>query len=76
MMDGLDKDFIEALLKRNYTMQEISNLLRKRNPNVSGFSLAKTMTFLQEKLLISNSRILQDKQLKRYDIVKNFFGKL
>ena len=23
MMDGVDKDFIEALLKRNYTMQEI-----------------------------------------------------
>ena len=52
MMDGVDKDFIEALLKRNYTMQEISNLLRKRSPNVRGFSLAKTMTFLQEKLLI------------------------
>ena len=56
-MCGVDKDFIEALLKINYTMQEISGLLRKGNPNIRGSSLrsisvfVKIMTFLQEKLL-------------------------
>ena len=30
---------IEVLLKRNDTMQEISDLLRKSHPNVMGFSL-------------------------------------
>ena len=47
MMDGVDKDIIEALLERNYTMQEISNLLRKRNPNVRGFSLRLVQHFSQ-----------------------------
>ena len=47
-MDGVDKDFIEALLKRNYTMQEISDLLRKRNPNVRGFSLRSVQRFCQD----------------------------
>ena len=48
MMDGVDKDFIEALLKRNYAMQEISDLLRKRNPNVRGFSLRSIQRFCQD----------------------------
>ena len=48
MMDGVDKDIIEALLERNYTMQEISNLLRKRNPNVRGFSLRLVQLFSQD----------------------------
>ena len=47
-MDGVKKDFIEALLKRNYTMQEISDLLRKRNPNVRGFSLRSVQCFCQD----------------------------
>ena len=48
MIDGVKKDFIEALLKRNYTMQEISDLLRKRNPNVRGFSLRSVQRFCQD----------------------------
>ena len=48
MLDGVDKDIIEALLERNYTMQEISNLLRKRNPNVRGFSLRLVQLFSQD----------------------------
>ena len=48
MMDGFDKGFIEALLKRNYTVQEISNLLRKRSPNVRGFSLCSVQRFRQD----------------------------
>ena len=48
MMDGVDKDFIEALLKKNYAMQEISDLLRKRNPNVRGFSLRWIQRFCQD----------------------------
>ena len=47
MMNGIDKDLIEALLKRN-TMQEISDLLRKRNPNVRGFSLRSVQRFCQD----------------------------
>ena len=47
-MDSVKKDFIEALLKRNYTMQEISDLLRKRNPNVRGFSLRSVQRFCQD----------------------------
>ena len=47
-MDGVDKDLMEALLKRNYTMQEISDLLRKRNPNVRGFSLRSVQRFCQD----------------------------
>ena len=35
----VDKDYIEALLKRNSTMQEISDLLRNRNPHFRGSSL-------------------------------------
>ena len=48
MMDGVDKDFIEALLKWNYTMQKISDLLRKRNSNVRGFSLHSVQCFCQD----------------------------
>ena len=48
MMDGVDKGFIKALLKRSYTMQEISDLLRKRNPNVRGFSLRSVRRFCQD----------------------------
>ena len=48
MIDGVKKDFIEALLKRNYTMQEIIYLLRKRNPNVRGFSLRSVQRFCQD----------------------------
>ena len=47
MMNGIDKDLIEGLLKRN-TMQEISDLLRKRNPNVRGFSLRSVQRFGQD----------------------------
>ena len=47
-MDSVKKDFIEALLKRNYTMQEISDLLRKRDPNVRGFSLRSVQRFCQD----------------------------
>ena len=47
MMNGIDKDLIEGLLKRN-TMQEISDLLRKRNPNVRGFSLRSVQRFCQD----------------------------
>ena len=47
-MDGVDKDLMEAVLKRNYTMQEISDLLRKRNPNVRGFSLRSVQRFCQD----------------------------
>ena len=61
MMDGVDKDFIEALLKRNYAMQEISDLLRKRNPNVRGFSLRSIQRFCQDHHLspreITNSEL-------------------
>ena len=63
MVDGVDKDFIEALLKRNYTVQEISDLLRKRNPNVRQFSLRSVQRFFQDPDLspreITNSE-LQD----------------
>ena len=48
MIDGVKKDFIEALLKRNYTMQEIIYLLRKRYPNVRGFSLRSVQRFCQD----------------------------
>ena len=48
MMDGVDKDLIKALLKRNYTMQEISNLLRKGNPDVRGFSLGSVQRFCED----------------------------
>ena len=48
MMDGVDKDIIQALLERNYAMQEISNLLRKRNPNIRGFSLRLVQHFSQD----------------------------
>ena len=48
MMDGVYKDIIQALLERNYTMQEISNLLRKRNPNIRGFSLRLVQHFSQD----------------------------
>ena len=53
-MGSVDKDFIEARLNRNYAMQEISDLLRKRNQNVRGFLcvqfsvFAKIMTFLKK----------------------------
>ena len=63
-MGSVDKDFTEARLNRNYAMQEISDLLRKRNQNVRGFLcvrssvFAKVTTFPQGKLLIWNSRIL------------------
>ena len=61
MMDGVDKDFIEALLKKNYAMQEISDLLRKRNPNVRGFSLRLIQRFCQDHRLspreITNSEL-------------------
>ena len=63
MVDGVDKDFIEALLKRNYTVQEIIDLLRKRNPNVRQFSLRSVQRFFQDPDLspreITNSE-LQD----------------
>ena len=63
MMDGVDKDFIEELLKRNYAVQEISDLLRKRNPNVRQFSLRSVQRFFQDPDLspreITNSE-LQD----------------
>ena len=36
MMDSVDKDFIEALLKRNCIMRDISYLLVKRNPDFRG----------------------------------------
>ena len=48
-MDGIDKDFIEALWKWSYTMQEISDLLRKRNPIVRGFSLLSVRRFWQDR---------------------------
>ena len=48
MMDGVEKDFVEALLKRNSTMQEISDLLEKRNSNVRGFSLRSVQRFCQD----------------------------
>ena len=84
MMDDVDvnKDYIEALLKRNYTMQKISDLLRKKIHILGDFRcvwfsvFSKIMTFTQGKLLIRNSRILQEKQLKLYGVVKTLFGKL
>ena len=84
MMDDVDvnKDYIEALLKRNYTMQKISDLLRKKIHILGDFHCVwfsvffKIMTFTRGKLLIRNSRILQWKQLKLYGIVKVLFGKL
>ena len=83
-MDDVDvnKDYIEALLKGNYTMQKISDLLRKKIHILGDFHCVwfsvffKIMTFTQGKLLIRNSRILQWKQLKLYGIVKVLFGKL
>ena len=44
-MDGVDKDFTEVLLKINYAMQDISDLLKKINPNVRGFSLCSVQRF-------------------------------
>ena len=38
-LGGVEKDFKEALLKRNYAKQEISDLLIKRNANDRGFSV-------------------------------------
>ena len=35
---GVGKDFIEELFKRNYAKHEISDWLKKKNPNVRGFS--------------------------------------
>ena len=57
MMDGVHKDFVESLLKRNFTMQEISDLLRKKIHMLDDFQcvwlrvFGKTVTFLQRKLL-------------------------
>ena len=75
MMDGVDKDFIEALLKRNHTMQEISDLLRKRNPNVRGFSLRSVQRFWKDNDL--SSREITNSELNNIvrqavDIVKIF----
>ena len=83
-MDDVDvnKDYIEALLKRNYTMQKIGDLLRKKIHILGDFRcvwfsvFSKIMTFTQGNLLIRNSRILQEKQLKFYGVVKTLFGKL
>ena len=60
----LIKISIEALLKRNYAMQEISDCSEKEIQMLGDFRcvrfnvFAKIITFLQEKLLIRNSRIL------------------
>ena len=43
MMDGVDKDFIETL-EKNYSMQEISDLLRI----CCGFSLRSVQRFCQD----------------------------
>ena len=62
MVDDVDKDYIEALLKRNYTMQEISDLLRKRNPYVRGFSLRSVQHFFQDHDLSSREIINSELQ--------------
>ena len=74
MMDGVDKDFIEALLKRNHTMQEISDLLRKRNPNVRGFSLRSVQRFCQDQDHDLSSREITNGELKH--IVRQAVGLL
>ena len=61
MMDSVDKGFIETL-KKNYTVQEISDLLKKRNPNVRGFSLRLVQRFCQDNDL--SSREITDLELK------------
>ena len=38
-LGGVEKDFTEALLKRNYAKHEISDLSIKRNANDRGFSV-------------------------------------
>ena len=57
MMDGVDKDFIEAIWKSSYTIQEISDLLRKRNPIARGFSLRLIWRFCQDRDLYSREII-------------------
>ena len=70
MIAGDDKDFVKALLKRNYTMQETSDLLRKRNPSVRGFLLLwfsvfpKIINFLQGESLTWNSKHIVRKAVK------------
>ena len=68
MIAGDDKDFVKALLKRNYTMQETSDLLRKRNPSVRGFLLLsvfpKIIDFLQGESLTWNSKHIVRKAVK------------
>ena len=63
-------------------MHEISDLLRKRNPNVRRFSLRSVQGFCQDHDLspreICNSEFqnIVREAFKRYDIAKIFFGKL
>ena len=72
MMDSVDKDFIEALLKKNYTMQESSDLLRKRNPDVRGFSLRSVQRFYRDHDL--SSREITNSELQ--NIVRQAVGKV
>ena len=72
MKYGVDKDFIKALLKKNYTMQESSDFLRKRNPNVRGFSLRSVQRFYQDHDL--SSREITNSELK--NIVRQAVGKV
>ena len=58
----VDKDYIEALLKRNYTMQEISDLLRNRNPHFRGSSLRLVQCFFQDHDLYSREIINSELQ--------------
>ena len=52
----------EKRSKKNYTIQEIRDLLRKRNPNVRGFSLNSVQRFCQDNDL--SSREIINSELK------------
>ena len=52
-MDVIDKDFIQALLDRKYTLSDVSNLLQRKYPNVKGFSLRSVQRFCQDNNLSS-----------------------
>ena len=71
-MDGVDKDFIEVFLKRNYTMQASCSLLRKRNPDVKEFSLRSVLRFCQDHDL--SPRGITNSELQ--NIVRQAVGKV
>ena len=48
MMDDSDNYFIGVFSKRSYATQEISDLLKKRNPNVRDFSFRLVQDFCRK----------------------------